>query len=173
MRTMTRSMCIVLAVVCGVSVGGWAQKSDTQQASEKREPAYHLDFSISEIEDGKKINVRHYSTNLTGGNAQALKIGTRVPIESEAGKFQYLDIGTNIRAKTYGTPELPILEVSAEISNLVVTDQNAYHGQPTIRQMFISGTPTLTFDKPMIIGSVDDPNSKRQYQLEVTATKLR
>jgi len=25
----------------------------------------------------------------------------------------------------------------------------------------------------MIVGSVDDPNSKRQFQLEVTVTKLR
>jgi hypothetical protein len=27
--------------------------------------------------------------------------------------------------------------------------------------------------KPMLLGSVDDPNSKRQFQLEVTVTKLR
>jgi len=27
--------------------------------------------------------------------------------------------------------------------------------------------------KAMVIGSVDDPNSKRQFQLEVTVTKLK
>jgi hypothetical protein len=27
--------------------------------------------------------------------------------------------------------------------------------------------------KPMVIGSVDDPDSKRTFQLEVTVTKLR
>jgi hypothetical protein len=27
--------------------------------------------------------------------------------------------------------------------------------------------------KPMVVGSVDDPNSKRQFQLEVMVTKLK
>jgi hypothetical protein len=27
--------------------------------------------------------------------------------------------------------------------------------------------------KPMVVGSVDDPNSKREFQLEVTVTKLK
>jgi hypothetical protein len=31
----------------------------------------------------------------------------------------------------------------------------------------------VVLDKPMLMGVVDDPNSKRQFQLEVTVTKLR
>ena len=27
--------------------------------------------------------------------------------------------------------------------------------------------------KPMVVGSLDDPNSKREFQLEVTVTKLK
>jgi len=27
--------------------------------------------------------------------------------------------------------------------------------------------------KPMVVGSVDDPNSKREFQLEVMVTKLK
>jgi len=34
--------------------------------------------------------------------------------------------------------------------------------------MVISGSTLVTLDKPMLIGVVDDPNSKRQFQLEVT-----
>jgi hypothetical protein len=41
--------------------------------------------------------------------------------------------------------------------------------QPLLRQMVISGTPLIILDKPMIVGAVEDPNSKR----EVTATRLR
>jgi len=39
--------------------------------------------------------------------------------------------------------------------------------------MIISGSTILIYDKPMVVGAVDDPNSKRQYQLEVTATKIK
>jgi hypothetical protein len=31
----------------------------------------------------------------------------------------------------------------------------------------------LVVGKPIVIGSVDDPNSNRQFQLEVTVTKLK
>ena len=37
----------------------------------------------------------------------------------------------------------------------------------------VSGSTLLPLAKPMVMDSVDDPNSKRQFQLEVTVTKLR
>ena len=172
MRKIIWSALIMAAVFCNPAVKVWAQNSNPEPPREKRDETYRLDFSINELDDGKKINVRHYSMNQTGGTRE-LKIGNRVPVEAEQGKFQYLDVGTNIRSKVYGTPDAPILDVNAEISNLAVADQNTHGGQPIVRQMVISGSTLLVFDKPIIIGSVDDPNSKRQYQLEVTATKLK
>jgi hypothetical protein len=42
-----------------------------------------------------------------------------------------------------------------------------------LRQLNINASTLAVLGKPMILGSVDDPNSKRQFQLEVTVTKLR
>ncbi len=42
--------------------------------------AYRLDVSFNELEDGKKLNTRHYSIDLTGGRPEDIKIGTRVPV---------------------------------------------------------------------------------------------
>jgi hypothetical protein len=44
---------------------------------------------------------------------------------------------------------------------------------PVIRQIKISGDTLLVVGKPIVIGSADDPNSKRQFQLEVSVTRLR
>jgi len=44
---------------------------------------------------------------------------------------------------------------------------------PFVRQIKISGVTLLVTGKPIIIGSMDDPNSNREFQLEVTATNLR
>jgi hypothetical protein len=44
---------------------------------------------------------------------------------------------------------------------------------PIVRQIKISGSTLLVVAKPILIGSMDDPNSKRQFQLEVTVTKLK
>ena len=65
--------------------------------------------------------------------------------------------------------------VKGEISNLDV-ETGEHSGAmlpPVVRQIKINGSTLLVVGKPIMIGSVDDPNSKRQFQLEVTITKLR
>jgi hypothetical protein len=174
MRKTIWAMLLVSAVFFGEGVNSWSQSSGADHSPEKRAATCHLEFSLNELEDGKKLNVRHYSMDMTGGNFKELKIGTRVPIEAEQGKFQYLDVGSSVRAKIYGTEDAPILDVTVEVSSFANPDQSSrIGGQPLLRQIFISGSPLLLFDKSMIIGAVDDPNSKRQYQLELVATKIK
>src|SRR5579872_961688 len=58
-----------------------AEESKTKQDQrEKPIQPYRLDFSVNELENGKKINSRHYSIDLTAGSANQIKIGTRVPV---------------------------------------------------------------------------------------------
>jgi len=139
---------------------------------------FRLDFSFYELEEGKKINSRHYSLDLTANNRNELRIGTRVPVPlgNDGLQFQYMDVGTKIWVflAIEGSGDLR-LDVNSDISNLD-TAQSAGHGpnsQPVVRQIQINGSTLLITGKPMLIGSVDDPNSNRQFQLEVTATKLR
>ena len=135
---------------------------------------YRLDFSLHEMEDGKKINTRQYSMSLIQGvQFQELKIGTRVPVEMKQGEIQYLDVGTNINARLQEIKSVLDLEVHADLSNFAVPDQASKTTMPVLRQLRISGTTIVMTGKPVVIGVVDDPNSKRQFQLEVTATKLK
>ncbi len=46
-------------------------------------------------------------------------------------------------------------------------------GRRVLRQFKINTSTLALPGKPMIVGSVDDPNSKRQFQLEVTVSKLK
>jgi hypothetical protein len=166
----------LVITLCGGASAGWSQDSGGARPAEKQVAAYHVDISINELDDGKKINTRHYSINVTDDDpAKELKIGTRVPVDSEQGKFDYLDVGTSIFCHMITRqPGSLSLQVKAEISNFAVPDPAARGtGAPLIRQMTIAGGTLVIPDKPIVIGSVDDPNSKRQYQLEVTITKLR
>jgi hypothetical protein len=136
--------------------------------------AYRLDFSVNELEDGKKINSRQYSLNLNADDANEIKIGTRVPVEAGHEQFQYMDVGTSIWCRIGERPDGVPLQVRAEISNFAIPDQAAGHeSRPTIRQFRINASTLALPGKPMVVGSVDDPNSKRQFQLEVTVTKLK
>jgi len=148
-----------------------AKKSDN---SDKALAAYRLDFSLHELEDGKKINSRQYSMSLIQGvQWQDLKIGTRVPVEMKQGEIQYLDVGTNISARLQEIRSVLDLEVRADLSNFAAPDQASKTTMPVLRQLRISGATIVTVAKPIVIGVVDDPNSKRQFQLDVTVTKLK
>ena len=179
---------VMSAVVLGIFLCGARPFTAAQDASAEPKPTapkpaapslvvgYRLDFSINELEDGKKLNTRHYSMHLTDGEggSQSLKIGTRVPVQGEQGKFDYLDIGTSINARLLKWETPLVLDVSAEISSFPTSSEGTASGTPPlIRQMRIGASTAIILDKPMIIGTVDDPDSKRQFQLEVTVTKLQ
>ncbi len=157
---------------------------DTASAPEKNKPvqSYRLDFSFNEIADGKTVNTRHYAMNLISGAPNEIKIGTRVPVASGStpGKdlsyqYQYLDVGTNIWSQLREHADELTLAVRAEVSNLDMTtgDHGGAMLPPIVRQIKIDGETLLIVGKPIVIGAVDDPNSKRQFQLEVTVTKVR
>lgn len=155
-------------------------KSDAAQVGH----AYRLDFTLNELEDGKKINFRQYSINLNGGDHSDIKIGTRVPVESsKAGEYQYLDVGTNIWCRMRDYRDVPwlgddlLLDVQADISNFAGGDQPRQTPGPmpgpVIRQMKINANTIVVVGKQLSLGTVDDPNSKRQFQIEVLVTKLK
>jgi len=181
---MRKTMAVWTVVILGFMIcwGAAGQAQEAEQvkptgegkavaAPEKPVHAYRLDFSVRELEEGKTINTRQYSLNLNADDSNEIKIGTRVPVESGQGQYQYIDVGTSIWCRIGERSEGIPLSVRAEISNFAVPDHET--GHPVIRQLKIDASTLALLGKPMIIGSVDDPNSKRQFQLEVTVTKLK
>ncbi|HXX28337.1 MAG TPA: hypothetical protein VEI99_07715 [Terriglobales bacterium] len=181
---MLKKTIVSLTLVLAVMAGGQSRKAAAQEASATKAPdgekqAYRIDFSVNEMEEGKKINSRQYSMNLNAGDSSEVKIGTRVPIEEKAGEFSYLDVGTNVwcrlrdRSDAAWLGNAVLLSVRSEISNFAVPDQQGQNVRPLLRQLKIEASTVAQLGKTLVVGSVDDPNSKRQFQLEVTATKLR
>jgi len=170
------AVAVALSLMLGVSGSrAGAQDSGGSKPADAEKPinAYHLDFAVNELEDGKKVNTRQYSMNLNADDGEEIKIGTRVPVEGKQGEFQYLDVGTNIFCKIGERANGLAITVRAEISNFAMPDQQNQMGRPVLRQLQIKASSVAQLGKPMVVGSVDDPNSKRQYQLEVTVTKLK
>lgn len=166
-----------------VSLGGpaLAQEEGKQNAEANKSSvdrpknavhAYRVDFSINELEDAKKVNARHYSVNLNSGPWSELKIGTRVPVKPTEGTFQYLDLGANISCQIDEQGEDVSLNVRSDFSNLSSPEEQ-HSTEPIIRQIQINGRTLAIPGKAVVIGSVDDPNSNRQFQLEATVTRLK
>jgi hypothetical protein len=168
---------LVIALFCSVPVSRAQDKAaPAPQAERQEKPAdpYRLDFTINEIEDGKKVNTRQYSMDLNANDANEIKIGTRVPVELKQGEMQYIDVGTRIWSRVKERDNSLAVEVRAEISNFAVPDQaNRMNSMPLLRQMQINASTVTVPGRPTVVGSMDDPNSKRQFQLELTVTKLK
>jgi hypothetical protein len=164
-----------------------AAGDDRTKSSSQAKPihAYRVDFSITELVDGKKVNTRHYSmvANSAPQPWSTLKIGTKVPVATGSYRnsttealvntqFQYLDVGTSIDCEVNEQGEDLSLDVHSDFSNLSSTEDQ-HSPQPIIRQIKINGRTITSPGKLALIGAVDDPTSNRQYQLEAVVTKLK
>jgi hypothetical protein len=194
---MRRVKAMLLFVATMALYSGWnlAQAQDSTPKAEQAEKpvhAYRLDFSLNELQAEKKVNSRHYSIDLASpGDRQEVKIGTRVPVATGSfpasapsggastpvinTQFQYLDVGTHIWCSLKEHGDELELQAGSDISNIDVgpRPETSDLSNPVVRQIKIGGSTVVTPGKPIIIGSADDPTSNRQFQLEVTVTKLR
>lgn len=182
---------LLIAVFCWCVPlsGAQEQESAKKPAEQVQKPvsAYRLDFSLNEMEGGKKINTRQYSMYLDAadpkehnyyhlshsGSSKNIRIGTRVPVEMKQGEIEYVNVGTDISAGISEQENGLLLDVDCEISSLADPEQAKTSSRPLLRKMTIGASTVAGVGKPVVIGSVDDPDSKRQFQLEVTAIKLK
>jgi hypothetical protein len=172
-------MAVIAMALCLGAVRARAQESAASKAkatddSAKILAAFRLDYALSEWDDGKKINTRRYSMNVVPGwtPSNEIKIGSRVPVEGKQGEMQYIDVGTNIWSRVTGNGDPFQLEVRADLTNFANAEQEGQRSMPLLRQLRIDASTLAMPGKPTVVGVVDDPNSKRQFQLEVTVTKL-
>jgi hypothetical protein len=171
---------LAVALILAANAKAAAQDSNSKPPAESAVGhAYRLDFTIFELEDGKKINSRQYSMNLNSFEQNTMKIGARVPVVTKGDEIQYMDVGTSIWCRLRDQKDVAwlsdgvMLNMKAEVSSFAIPDQQGQSTRPTIRQIQIEASTIATLGKAVTVGTVDDPNSKRQFQLEVTATKLR
>ncbi|HEY4660348.1 MAG TPA: hypothetical protein VIG91_02530 [Terriglobales bacterium] len=192
-KTLALGLLLIVMLGCGGTLAVAQDESPTSDQTKPAKPAieeskskpdqherplqpYRLDFTLSELEAGKKINTRHCSMNLTAGSANEIKIGTRVPVSTGAGsQFQYMDVGTNIWANLREVGNDLQLEVRSDLSSLDMSPARDHSNSsaPIVRQIQINGKTLLVTGKAITVGTIDDPNSNHEFQLEVTATRLR
>ena len=149
---------------------GVAQSND-----EKKEPAvYKIAFSVVEVQNGQRSNVRNYSM-FVSANARphSTRVGNRVPVPSKDGSFQYMDVGMNINCSIMAEKADAInIDFNFDLSSLVVPDTNAID-RPIVRQVRQDGVAELPLGKTTVIASADDINTTRTIVVEATATKVK
>jgi hypothetical protein len=155
---------------------------DQPQKRESPDPAptfnfFKLSFAMYEMDDGKRSNQRDYMMIARSDNQpSSIRISTRVPVYNGQ-QMTYVDAGLTLRcfAKEQIDRRLQ-LQCDVEVSSFFRPDPQAGTSTgasaPLLRSTHTSSWALLTLGKPAILATVDDVNSPKRMQIEVTATKV-
>lgn len=139
---------------------------------------YRLEFVVKEVEGGKTINSRSYSTmvEVPSGSNYQIRVSNKLPIQTGPGSglpsFQFQDVGVSI---DYGAAKEVqgqlALFVSAGVSTAVAPESPG--APPAIRANNWRSGVVLPLRKPTVLFTSDDLTTKRQMQLELTAIPIK
>lgn len=178
---------LVMLALASQSVAQGDKKTDNPESAVQNGNAavkkplnvYRLDFALSEFVDGKKVNTRSYTVIAREDEMNKLRSGARFPVATatvdKGTEFQYLDVGVSIDCRV--VERGGYLELNAVVDSSVIEGEDT-HGvprpgidQPVVGQMKSDIRSLIRPGTPTMVTSMEDPTSKRRFQLDVTATK--
>lgn len=135
---------------------------------------YRLDYVMYEVEDGKRTNERTFTINAATNRRQTgIRVGTRVPLPGGDKGVIYMDVGLRINATLDDTPDGLMLQSRVELNSVVPPGDASARNEPLLRGLEAESWNQLTLGKPILISVIDDVNSKKRFQIEVTASKAK
>jgi len=146
-----------------------------QQETKPKEPvtAYRLEFNVRELENGKRLNSRNYMMMATDNNFARIRVGDSVPYQKSETEYQYREVGLNIDCRPREHESGVALEIVVELSSVAPKSEGAASFHPVIRSDRTTVQTVVALDKPTLVTSLDDVESNRRYEIEVTATKVK
>jgi len=142
---------------------------------------YRLTFTITDFDGANKIGTRHYALIVASGQRVTLKQGSKVPVitgryskdeGSSESQNTYLDVGMNFDATV--KPYAGGLELLCKIEQSSVGKETSEIGphDPIVHQTVIEGVSTLALGKPLVLDSLDLPDSTKHMEISAVAEAL-
>ncbi|MGA8940428.1 MAG: secretin N-terminal domain-containing protein [Acidobacteriaceae bacterium] len=144
--------------------------------------AYRLAYTLTELDGGKTIGTEHLSMVVVEGQRTSIKEGDKVPVATGSyatenatsqTQFTYLDVGMNIDSSLTEHEGGAILKAKVEQSSLGAPSTIAGIQEPVVRQTVFDGIATLILDKPVMLGSIDVPNSTHHFDIAVVLQAIK
>jgi hypothetical protein len=175
-RVMRNSMSIRCAIaVVAFCLALIPTSATAQQDTKAPKPitAYRLEFSVRELENGKRVNSRNYMMMAEDGSFARIRVGNRVPFQTSKDQYQYNNVGMNIDCRPHEQQEGVALDVTVDFSSVAPPSETAPSYNPVFRSNRSEVQTVVPFGKPILVTSLDDVESNRRYEIEVTATKVK
>jgi type II secretory pathway component GspD/PulD (secretin) len=143
---------------------------------------YRLTYTITELDAGKTVGTEHLSMIVADGQHTTIKQGDKIPVatgsfstdnNSAQTQFTYLDIGLNFDSTLNDYNGGASLKTKVEQSSLGQPSTIAGVQEPVVRQSVFEGIAFLTLGKPVMLGSIDVPNSIRRLDIAVVMDDVK
>jgi hypothetical protein len=179
------TLALLLMGVANIPLSAAQNTATEVEPQLKPSDSYKIVFTVSELDNGKKINSRSDSMLIRAEAApkftamKNLRIGSRVPYSTSTtgtgtNDIQYQDVGMNIdcRLMPLGNANVAI-DTNWEYST-VADGQEAAHATlgPVFRQVVSRIDSVVPLDKPTVLAEMDDVASTHHYVFEVKVTKI-
>jgi len=107
------------------------------------------------------------------GDYARLRVGNRVPYQTAEKQYQYSNVGMNIDCRPHDQEEGVALDITVDFSSVAPPSETAPSYNPVFRSTRSEVQTVVAFGKPTLVTSLDDVESNRRYEIEVTATKVK
>ena len=146
-----------------------------QQESKPQKPiiAYRLEFNVREVENGKRLNSRNYMIMAEEGAYARMRVGSRVPYQTADKQYQYSNVGMNIDCRPHEHEDGVALDLTVEFSSMAPPSETTPSYNPVFRSNRSEVQTVVALGKPTLVTSLDDVESNRRYEIEVTAAKVK
>ena len=170
---MQKTMKFIL-IALAATLSGNSSFAQAQDAKLEEPAKYvHLDFTIKELDNGRVVTTRTYSTISSVGSSGgcSIRTGDKIPVPTDKGATTYLDIGVSIDCNSLKLAGNQLaLHVTADISSQV--PDASKEGLPVIRQNRWVSSVIVPLGKVTTLFSFDGTATKRQTQLDLAATPI-
>lgn len=173
MRKLMRNSLIVVATLALVVAAAAAAQEAPAEKTPKPVSVYRVDFAIHESENGQRVNTRNYTMLLEAGGDGSIRTGSSVPVPVGEKQFNYVDVGVNLDCKLKERESRVALKIVLEISDIASRQESESLSRTIIRRNRSQVQTAIPPGKPTVVSTVEDAVSKRRYELEVTATKVK
>ena len=168
--------CLPLFVAAAVTQETPPEKQPKETVAAEKPPKplviYRVDFAVHELENGKRVNTRNYTMLLAAGGTGRVRVGNQVPVAtSPGGQVQYIDVGLNIDCRLEERENYVTLRTMFEIKDFAQEQEGK--DRPLLRTVRSDVDTAIPSGKPTLVSAIDDTATKRRYELEVTATKVK
>lgn len=180
LKRMVMALTLILVLVAAVSLPWAAAQESAKEGEAQVKPmdSYKVEFTVNELDNGKKLNSRSYSMQIRADalrkwtETKRLRVGSQIPMPNGPNQFIYRDVGMDIdcRLMPLGNGNVAI-GTTWEYSSLL-GEQGQTTQTPVTRHVRSDADAIVPLDKPTLISEVDDVASTHRYVFEVKVTKV-